>query len=90
MRVLLVTNSGFVGMRCGFCLLRSTGLGTQNGSDVQSQCLSRDDFPNIDIQVPTEVAFIHPSATDEELRKVGIEPLTPEASQLLIEKVETN
>ena len=56
---------------------------------VQSK-LRTDEFEHLDVRLPTSVVIVHPSATDDELRSVGITPLTPEEAQRLKEKTEAD
>ncbi len=60
----------------------------KRGVAVVHSNLNTDDFEQLDVQLPTSMVIVSPSATDEELRSVGIDPRTPEESRQLKEKTE--
>jgi hypothetical protein len=45
-----------------------------------------DEFEHLDVRLPNSMVIVRPTATNEELRSVGIEPLTPEEAQRLKER----
>ncbi len=60
----------------------------ERGVVVVHSKLKTDGLKHLDVELPTSMVIVRPSATDDEFRSVGIDPLTPEEAQHLKEKVD--